>query len=128
MTNSGEQKDVRAATVGVSVSIKGEITGSEDITIDGQMEGRIDVPEHMLTIGPNARVRADIHAKTVIVFGSVIGAVIAEEKAEIRKTASVEGALSCRCLSVQEGATITGMIETTNRRASAGRTTGDRAA
>jgi cytoskeletal protein CcmA (bactofilin family) len=128
MTNSGELKDARAATVGVSVSIKGEIEGSEDIMVDGQVEGRIDVPEHMLTIGPNARVRADIHAKTVIVFGSVIGTVIAEEKAEIRKTASVDGALTCGCLSVQEGATITGMIETMNRRAPADRAGAERAA
>lgn len=128
MTNSGELKDGRVATIGVSVSIKGEIRGSEDILVDGQVEGRIDVPEHMLTIGPNARVQADINAKTVIVFGSVIGTVIAEEKVEIRKTASVEGSLTCGCLSVQEGATITGKIETTKRRALADRSTAEKAA
>ena len=118
MWNSTQQ-DVRVATVGISVSIKGGISGSEDLTVDGQVEGRIDLPEHALTIGPNATVVADINAKVVTVFGSVIGNVIAREKADIRKTASVEGALTCGRLAVQEGATITGTIETTCRPASA---------
>ena len=128
MVNSGEQKDVRVATVGASVSIKGEIRGSEDIVVDGQVEGRIDVPGHMLTIGPTAMVQADVNASVVIVFGSVIGSVTALEKAEIRKTALVEGAITCGCLSVQEGATIIGQVETTNRPVSADRKTAGRAA
>ena len=128
MINSGEQKDVRVATVGASVSIKGEIRGSEDIVVDGQVEGRIDVPGHMLTIGPNAKVQADVTANVVIVFGSVIGSVTAQGKAEIRKTALVEGAITCGCLSVQEGATIVGQIDTRNRPASADHKSAGRAA
>jgi len=127
MWNS-EQQDVRVATVGISVSIRGEISGSEDLTVDGQVDGRIDLPEHSLTIGPNATVVADINAKIVTIFGSVIGSVIAAEKADIRKTASVEGALTCGRLIVQEGATITGTIETNRRSASAGRTQSEKAA
>ena len=120
MLNNEEQKDVRAAAaVGISVSIKGEISGSEDLTIDGQVEGRIDLPEHTLTIGPNATVVADITAKRVTIFGSVIGSITAREKADIRKAASIEGELTCGRLSVQEGARITGKIETKNRPASA---------
>jgi len=119
MFNNEEQKDIRVA-VGISISIKGEISGAEDLTIDGQVEGRIDLPEHTLTIGPNATVVADITAKNVRVFGSVIGSIIARDKADIRKAASVEGALTCGRLAVQEGATIIGKIETKNRPASAG--------
>jgi cytoskeletal protein CcmA (bactofilin family) len=116
MSNIGEQqKDVRVATIGVSVSIKGEIKGSEDLTIDGQVEGKIDLPDHMLTIGPNATVVADINAKVVTVFGSVIGTVVAREKADVRKTASLEGSLTCGRLAVQEGAKINGKVETRNK-------------
>ncbi len=118
MLNNEEQKDVRVA-VGISISIKGEISGSEDLTIDGQVEGRIDLPEHTLTIGPNATVVADITAKRVTVFGTVIGNIIARDKADIRKAGSVEGALTCGRLAVQEGATIIGKIETKNRKAAA---------
>ncbi len=128
MSKSSEQPDARVATVGTSISIKGQISGSEDLTVDGQVEGRIDLPEHSLTIGPNATVVADINVKFVTIFGSVIGSVIVGEKADIRNTASVEGALTCRRLTVQEGATIAGTLETTNRPASAGRTQSEKAA
>jgi cytoskeletal protein CcmA (bactofilin family) len=107
-----QQKDGRVATVGLSVSIKGEICGSEDVTVDGQVEGRIELPGHTLTIGPNATVLADINARIVIILGTVVGTVIARETAEIRKTASVEGSLACGRLAVQDGATINGKIET----------------
>ena len=124
--NENEQKDGRMATIGISVTIKGEIKGSEDVTVDGQVEGKIDLPEHTLTIGPNATVVADINAKVVTVFGSVTGTVVAREKADIRKSASVEGSLTCGRLLVQEGATIIGKVETGNK--PAGRKTADKAA
>jgi len=129
MWNNGEQqKDVRVATVGISVSIKGEISGSEDLTIDGQVEGRIDLPDHTLTIGPNATVVADINAKFVTIFGSVVGTVVAKDKADIRKSASVEGSLTCGRLAVQEGATLNGKIETKSRPAVANRAKAEKAA
>ena len=131
MWNNGEhqqQKDGRVATVGMSVSIKGEISGSEDVTVDGQVEGRIDLPEHTLTIGPNATVLADVNAKIVTILGTVVGSVVARERAEIRKTASVEGSLACGHLAVQEGATINGKIETRSRPAATDRSRADRVA
>jgi len=115
MNNGEQQNNVRVATIGISVSIKGEISGSEDLTVDGQVEGKIELPEHTLTIGPNATVMADINAKVVTVFGTVIGSVVAREKADIRKSASVEGSLTCGRLAVQEGARINGRVETKNR-------------
>lgn len=123
MVNGNDQKDGRMATVGISVTIKGEIKGSEDITVDGQVEGKIDLPEHTLTIGKDATVVADIHAKVVVVLGSVTGTVVAREKADIRKSASVEGSLTCGRLLVEEGATITGKVETGNRPAASARKT-----
>jgi cytoskeletal protein CcmA (bactofilin family) len=125
--NNGEQKDVRVATIGISVTIKGEINGAEDLTVDGQVEGKIELPEHTLTIGPNATVMADINAKVVTVFGTVIGNVVAREKADIRKTASIEGSLACGTLAVQEGAKMNGRIET-KKAAAASRTKAEIAA
>lgn len=125
--NNGEQKDVRVATIGISVTIKGEINGAEDLTVDGQVEGKIELPEHTLTIGPNATVMADINAKVVTVFGTVIGNVVAREKADIRKTASIEGSLACGTLAVQEGAKMNGRIET-KKPAAASRTKAEIAA
>lgn len=116
------------AQFGRSVIVKGEIKGSEDLTIDGQVEGKIDLPEHTLTIGPNATVMADINAKVVTVFGSVIGNVVAREKADVRKTASVEGSLSCGSLAVQDGAKMNGRIETKNRPSAVNRTKAEVAA
>jgi len=128
MNNGEQQKEMRVATIGISVTIKGEIKGAEDLTIDGQVEGKIELPEHTLTIGPNATVMADINAKVVTVFGTVIGNVVAREKADIRKTASVDGALTCGRLTVQDGATMNGKVETQNQRASTGRAAADKAA
>jgi cytoskeletal protein CcmA (bactofilin family) len=128
MWNNGEQKDVRVASVGVSVSIKGEISGSEDLTIDGQVEGRIDLPDHTLTIGPNAMVVADINAKFVTIFGSVVGTVVAKDKADVRKSASVEGSLTCGRLAMQDGARLNGKVETKSRPAAADRARAEKAA
>jgi cytoskeletal protein CcmA (bactofilin family) len=128
MSNIGEQQKDGRATIGVSVSIKGEIKGAEDLTVDGQVEGKIDLPEHTLTIGPNATVVADINAKFVTIFGSVIGSVNAREKADIRKTASIEGSLVCGRLAVQEGATVNGKIETKHKPTSADRAKAEKAA
>jgi cytoskeletal protein CcmA (bactofilin family) len=119
---------VRVASVGVSVSIKGEISGSEDLTIDGQVEGRIDLPDHTLTIGPNAMVVADINAKFVTIFGSVVGTVVAKDKADVRKSASVEGSLTCGRLAMQDGARLNGKVETKSRPAAADRARAEKAA
>jgi cytoskeletal protein CcmA (bactofilin family) len=114
--------------VGPSASIKGEISGSEDLTVDGQVEGRIELPEHTLTIGASATVLAEINARIVIILGTVVGSVFAREKAEIRKTAAVEGSLICGQLAVQEGARINGKVETKSRPAATARSKADRVA
>ena len=70
--------------IGKSVVIKGELNGSEDLTIEGQVEGKIELKDHVLTIGPNGKIKAQVFAKSVIVLGEVNGNVTATEKVDIR--------------------------------------------
>jgi cytoskeletal protein CcmA (bactofilin family) len=111
--------DVKAVQFGRSICIKGDVTGSEDLTVDGQVEGRIELPQHALTVGPNAMIHADITAKSVTVFGTVMGSVTAHERLDIRKSGSVEGNVICSLLAVQEGAVLGGKIETRGGRSNA---------
>ncbi len=104
-------KAPNVAKLGKTVVIKGELTGSENLTISGRVEGRIDLPDHLLTIEPNAVIEADIVAKTVIAFGSVVGGVTARERLEIRRSGSIVGAIVCGCLAIHEGAYVAGKIE-----------------
>src|SRR5712692_7071545 len=70
--------------IGKSVVIKGELNGSEDLTIEGHVEGTIQLRDHVLTIGPNGRIKAQVFAKAVIVLGEVTGNVTASDKVDIR--------------------------------------------
>jgi cytoskeletal protein CcmA (bactofilin family) len=112
----GPKQDTRAAALGSSVCIKGEIAGSEDLTIDGQVEGKINLPDHMLTVGPNATIMADIIANRVTVFGSVIGTITARDIVDLRKSGSVEGTVTCGRIAVQEGAHLSGKLTTKGQR------------
>src|SRR5689334_24488431 len=80
--------------IGKSVVIKGELSGSEDLTIEGQVEGRIELKQNVLTIGPNGRIKAEIFAKSIVVQGEVHGNITASERADIRDNGSVDGDLS----------------------------------
>ena len=103
-----------AATLGRSVAVKGELIGSEDLTVDGRLEGSIDLPDHALTIGPNATIHARIAANVVTVFGSVVGDITARETI-IRVGASVQGNLVCARLALQDGAHFCGKVKMTTR-------------
>lgn len=107
---SNEMKDTKVATLGASVLIKGAVTGSEDLVLDGRVEGPIELPENTLTVGPNADIRADIVANSVIVFGAITGNVTARDRVHIRCGASVEGNLSCAQLAIQDGALFKGSV------------------
>jgi cytoskeletal protein CcmA (bactofilin family) len=108
--------DAAVPHLGRSVVIRGEISASEDLTLDGQIEGRIDLPDHVLTVGPNATLVADVTVRAATVFGSVVGSITAREKLDVRLSGSVEGTVSCGRLAVQEGATINAKIETKGER------------
>jgi cytoskeletal protein CcmA (bactofilin family) len=97
--------------LGKSVVIKGELSASEDLTLDGHVEGRVTLPDHTLTIGPAANIQASIFAKAVVIMGAVTGNVKAGEKVEIRATGSVTGDLASPSLVVIEGGQIRGKVE-----------------
>ena len=90
--------------IGKSVFIKGELSGSEDLTIEGNVEGRIELKDNTLTIGPNGKIRAEVFAKQVIVLGEVTGNVTASEKVDIRDNGSVDGDIISPRVAIAEGA------------------------
>jgi cytoskeletal protein CcmA (bactofilin family) len=97
--------------IGKSVVIKGELSGSEDLTIEGQVEGKIELRQNILTIGPNAKIKAQVFAKTVIVQGEVHGNVTAAERVDIRDNGSVDGDLSAPRVAIADGAHFRGSID-----------------
>lgn len=99
------------ATIGKSVVVKGELSGSEDLVIDGEVEGSISLRGQSLTVGPNGRVRANIEARNVILHGRVDGDVHATERVELRKTASLSGDISTARISIEDGAFFKGTID-----------------
>lgn len=99
------------AHIGKSVVIRGELSGSEDLYIDGQVEGTIELREHHLTVGPNGRVQANINAKEVVIQGSVKGNVKAVDRVEIRKSGSLTGDLVAARVVIEDGAFFKGSID-----------------
>jgi cytoskeletal protein CcmA (bactofilin family) len=97
--------------IGKSVVIKGELNGSEDLTIEGHVEGKIELRDHVLTIGPNGRIRAAVFAKAVIVVGEVVGNVTATEKVDIRDNGSVDGDIISPRVAIAEGAHFRGSVD-----------------
>jgi cytoskeletal protein CcmA (bactofilin family) len=97
--------------IGKSVIIKGELSGSEDLTIEGQVEGKIELKQNVLTIGPNARIKAQVFAKTVVIQGEVHGNVTASERVEIKDSGSVDGDVSAPRVAISDGAHFRGSIE-----------------
>jgi len=97
--------------LGKSVVIKGDLSGSEDLTLCGQMEGSIRLPDHTLTIGPDADIRAEISAKAVVIMGAVTGNVTAAEKVDIRATGSLTGELASPRLAITEGGSLRGTVQ-----------------
>jgi len=100
-----------AVNIGKSVVVKGELNGSEDLTIEGQVEGKIELRQNVLTIGPNGRVKAQIFAKAVIILGEVTGNVTATEKVDIRDNGSVDGDIASPRVAIAEGAHFRGSID-----------------
>jgi cytoskeletal protein CcmA (bactofilin family) len=97
--------------IGKSVVIKGELNGSEDLTIEGHVEGKIELRDHVLTIGPNGKIKAQLFAKSVVVLGEVIGNVSASEKVDIRENGSVEGDITSPRVAIAEGAHFRGSVD-----------------
>src|SRR6266545_2799068 len=103
------ERDV--VNIGKSVVIKGELNGSEDLTVEGHVEGRIELKDHVLTIGPNGKIKAQVFAKAVIVLGEVNGNVTATEKVDIRDGGSVDGDIVSPRVAIAEGAHFRGSVD-----------------
>lgn len=97
--------------LGRSVVMRGELSGNEDLLIEGQFEGTISLQEHCLTVGTHGQVKAEIHARQVVIFGTVNGNISAREKVEIRKTGHAVGDLVAGSIAIEEGAYFKGSID-----------------
>ena len=96
--------------IGQSVVVKGDLRAAEDLTIEGQVDGKIELDRNVLTIGTGGRIAAQILARVVIVMGKVKGTITAPEAINIRETASVEGELAAPKISISEGAFFRGQV------------------
>ena len=108
---TGHQMEKDIVNIGKSVVIKGELNGSEDLTIEGHVEGTIQLRDHVLTIGPNGRIKAQVFAKSVIVLGEVTGNVTASDKVDIRDNGSVDGDIISPRVAIAEGAHFRGSVD-----------------
>ena len=109
--NAQQGLERTAVNIGKSVVIKGELNGSEDLTIEGQVEGKIELRQNVLTIGPNGKIKAQVFAKSVVILGEVTGNVTASEKVEIRDNGSVDGDIAAPRVAIAEGAHFRGSID-----------------
>ncbi len=110
------------ASFGKSIIFKGDLTGDEDLEIEGRVEGQVKLPNHQLTIGAHGRVTAQVEAKHVVVIGHVSGNVSASERVEVQATGIVDGDIAAPRLLIAEGAVVNGSISM--GAAAAGKTTG----
>ena len=111
------EKDI--VNIGKSVVIKGELNGREDLTIEGHVEGTIQLRDHVLTIGPNGKIKAQVFAKAVIVLGEVTGNVTASDKVDIRDNGSVDGDIVSPRVAIAEGAHFRGSVDMQRKGAAA---------
>ena len=97
--------------LGDAFVISGELSGSQDVTIDSRVEGKISLPNQTLRVGPKARIQADIQAANIIIVGSVVGDVFAQDRVEIKPAGSVEGDIRSSRILIADGARLKGSVE-----------------
>jgi cytoskeletal protein CcmA (bactofilin family) len=102
---------VDVATIGKSVVVRGELSGSEDLYVDGEVEGSISLKGQSLTIGPHGRVRANLEARNVVVHGRVDGNINASDRVDLRKSASLTGDIATARVAIEDGAYFKGTID-----------------
>ena len=106
-----ESDSGKAASIGKSVTVKGQIFSREDLIVDGEIEGAIELNDHRLTVGPNGRVRAGIKAREIVVLGTIDGNVEALDKIDIRKDAKLVGDIKTARIIIEDGAYFKGSID-----------------
>ena len=109
----GEQRLMHEelANIGKSIVINGELSGSEDLTIEGQVEGKIELRDHVLTVGSNGHIKAQVIAKSIVVLGHVTGNLTATERVDIRENGSVEGDIVAPRVAIADGSHFRGSID-----------------
>ena len=108
---AGDPYKADVGHIGKSVQIKGELTGSEDLYLDGEIEGTIDLRDHSLIIGPNGKIKAGISARDLVVHGRVEGNVTATGRVELRKSCTLIGNVSTQRIVIEDGAFFKGAID-----------------
>jgi cytoskeletal protein CcmA (bactofilin family) len=101
--------------MGKSIVINGELSASEDLTVEGCVEGKIQLSDHVLTVGSNARIKAQVTAKVIVVLGQVTGNLIATEKVDIKESGSVEGDIVAPRVAIADGSHFRGSIDMQKR-------------
>ena len=115
MSTTATRQPLAGAHIGSSVLIKGELSGREDLYLDGEVEGTIELRECSLTVGNNGRVRGNVHGKTVIIQGKVEGDISANQRVELRNSAVVTGDITTERLVIEDGAVLKGKVETAEK-------------
>jgi len=108
---TSEQSRTDVAHIGKSVVVKGELSGSEDLYVDGEVEGSIELHDYNLTVGPNGRIRANINAKEVVIHGRVDGNITGKDRVELRKSAVLSGDIVTQRILIEDGAYFKGGID-----------------
>lgn len=106
-----ENRMEKLVNIGQSVQIKGTLNSNEDLTIEGKVDGKILVKDHNLTIGANGRIIAEVHAKTVVVVGTVNGNITADDKVELAPSGTVNGDIRAPRVAISDGAKFKGSID-----------------
>lgn len=106
-----ESTRTATAHIGKSVVIKGQLSGSEDLYLDGEVEGTVDLPGHTLTVGPSGRIRAHMTARIIVIQGTVTGNVRATDKVELKNTAALTGDIATKRIAIDDGAFFKGGVD-----------------
>ena len=106
-----ETPKMDVAHIGKSVVIKGELSGSEDLYLDGEGEGSVELRSHSLTVGPNGKIRANVNAKEVVIHGKVDGNVRGSDRVELKKSAVLNGDVITQRIVIEDGAFFKGSID-----------------
>jgi len=103
------------ALIGSSIKIEGSLSGGEDLLVEGQIDGKIELNQHNVTIGSNGRIKADIHGRSIIVMGEVKGNLYGSEQIILRKSSKVRGNLFATRVSLEDGSDFKGSIDMTSK-------------
>jgi cytoskeletal protein CcmA (bactofilin family) len=116
MASESDERRV-TAWIGQGVTVEGRIKSAQDLRIDGNVDGTIEVGDHSLTIGKGATIKAGLVARSILISGAVVGDVVASERVELKSGGSVDGDLTSPRLTLEDGATVNGAIDVAGNRA-----------